>query len=79
MSTGTPSQSACMFCLQDTGKLHACLTMNLDYDLWQMATELQDTELLARISGGDLVSNRGQVPFKCFSAYISKYRNVQMK
>ena len=32
MSTGTPSQSACIFCSQDTGKLHACLTMNLDYD-----------------------------------------------
>ena len=56
MSTGTPSQSACMFCSQDTGKLHACLTTNLDYDLRQMATELQDTELPARISGGDLVA-----------------------
>ena len=31
----TPSQSACIFCSQDTGKLHACLTMNLDYDLRQ--------------------------------------------
>ena len=63
MSTGTPSKSACIFCSQDTGKLHACLTMNLDYDLWQMATELQDTELLARISGGDLVAMEAKIPF----------------
>ena len=51
MSTGTPSQSACIFFLQDKGKLYAGLSLNLDYDLRQMATELQDTELLARISG----------------------------
>ena len=42
--------------------------MNLDYDLWQMATELQDTELLERISGGDLVALEAKYHFKCLSA-----------
>ena len=30
--------------------------MKLDHNLRQMATELQDAELLARISGGDLIA-----------------------
>ena len=53
--------------------------MNLDYDLRQIATELQDTEseLLARISGGDLVAIEAKYHFNCLSAYKSKYRSVQ--
>ena len=39
--------------------------MNLDYDFQQMATELQDTELLARISGGDLVAIEAKYHFIC--------------
>ena len=39
--------------------------------------ELQDTELLARISGGDLVAIETKYHFKCLSAYKSKYRSVQ--
>ena len=37
--------------------------MSLDYDLQEMATEMQDTELQVRIPGCDF-SNRGQVPFQ---------------
>ena len=48
-----------------------------DYDLRQMATELQDTELLTRISGGDLVAIEAKYQFKWLSAYKSKYRSVQ--
>ena len=37
-----------------SGTLHNCATMTLDHAIRKMATELQDTSLLARISGGDL-------------------------
>lgn len=46
-------------------------------DLRQMATELQDTELLARISGGDLVAIEAKYHYNCLSAYKSKYRSIQ--
>ena len=44
--------SSCIFCLKMDGKLHQCSTMKLDTELRYMATELNDTTLLARISGG---------------------------
>ena len=51
--------------------------MTLDHDLRQMATDLQDTKLLARISGGDLVAIEAKYHFNCLSAYKSKYRSTQ--
>ena len=57
MLMGIPTQESCIFCTKIDGTLHACATMKLDHNLRQMATELQDAELLARISGGDLIAN----------------------
>lgn len=51
--------------------------MKLDHDLRQMATELQDTELLARISGGDLVAIEAKYHYNCLSAYKSRYQSIQ--
>ena len=56
MSMGIAKQDSCMFFTKITGTLHARATMKLDNDLRLMATELQDAELLARISCGDLIS-----------------------
>jgi len=55
-ASGIPDEEACIFCSQPSGKLHQCATMGLDNDLRKMATDLEDTSLLARISGGDLVA-----------------------
>ncbi|KAG1676996.1 hypothetical protein GQR58_014039 [Nymphon striatum] len=55
-SIGNPNQEACIFCLTVSGKMHKCSTMNLDHELRRWATGLNDTALLARISGGDLVA-----------------------
>ena len=76
-SVGTPSQASCIFCSEVSGKLHSCTTMTLDHDLCQMATDLQDTKLLARISGGDLVAIEAKYHFNCLSAYKSKYGSTQ--
>lgn len=63
----TPSQSSCVFCSEDNGKLHSCTTMTLDHDFRQMATELQDFMLLAIISGGDLVAIEARYHYNCLS------------
>ena len=44
--------TSCIFCFKMDGKLHQCSGMKLDTELRYMATELNDTTLLARISGG---------------------------
>lgn len=43
--------------------------MNLDSNLRQMATDLQDTRLLARISGGDLVATETKYHLGCLVQY----------
>ena len=55
-ASGIPDEEACIFCSKPSGKLHQCATMGLDNNLQKMATDMEDTRLLARISGGDLVA-----------------------
>ena len=49
-------EESCIFCSQVYGKLRKCSTMGLDHGLIRMAVYLQDTSLLAIISGGDLIA-----------------------
>ena len=74
---GMTKQDSCMFCTEITGTFHARATMILDNDLRLMATELQDAELLARISCGDLISIEAKYLYNCLSVYKSKYRSMQ--
>lgn len=71
-STQNTSQESCMFCLQTSGKLHECTTMNLDQSLRSMAKELQDGDLLARVSGGDLVAIEAKYHFEYMSGFKSR-------
>ena len=50
--------------------------MGLDNDLQKMATDLEDTRLLARISGGNLVAIEAKYHYNCLSAYKSRYRSL---
>jgi hypothetical protein len=47
---------ACLFCQQVDGHLHEVRTLGADENIRQMATELHDTELMARMEGGDLIA-----------------------
>ena len=70
---GIPTQVSCIFCI----KIDGTLPMKLDHNLRQMASELQDAELLARISGGDLIAKEAKYHYNCLSRYKSKYRSIQ--
>ena len=50
--------------------------MSLDKELRQMATEMQDTSLISRISGGDLVAIELKYHRSCLTAYKNRYRSA---
>ena len=71
------SKSACIFCDVDSGQLHNCSTMELDKELREMATELQDSLLLSKISGGDIIAIEAKYHINCLVSYKNRYRSFQ--
>lgn len=51
--------------------------MGLDKELRMMATALQDTTLMSKLSGGDLVAIEAKYHLNCLVAYRNQYRSMQ--
>ena len=66
-TSGNTDQESCIFCSVVSGN---CATMKLDHDIRRMATELQDSSLLVRISEGDLIAIEAKYHFNCLSVYF---------
>jgi hypothetical protein len=71
------NKELCIFCCEGRGKLHECATKKLDEDLRKMAIKLQDTALLARILGVDLVLIEAKYHLDCLIRYRNKYRSAR--
>ena len=69
------NEESCIFCSQASGKLHNCATMGLDCNLRRMATDLQDTTLMAKLSGGDVIAIEAKYHYNCLSAYKNQHRS----
>ena len=52
----SPEKNVCIFCGDESGLLHEFRTLEADSRVRSMATDLQDTALLAKIEGGDLIA-----------------------
>ena len=67
----------CLFCEkgQEEGELHQVSTFDADSDMRTMITELQDTRLLTRIDGGDLIAKEVKYHLKCLTALRNRYRS----
>ena len=67
----------CLFCEkgQEEGELHQILTFDADSNVRTMITELQDTQLLARIDGGDLIAKEMKYHLKCLTTLRNRYRS----
>ena len=70
-------KESCIFCSEMAGKLHECATMNIGDELRKMATELHDSNLLAKVSSGDVVAIEAKYHFECLSKYRNKHRALQ--
>jgi hypothetical protein len=77
LATGELNKELCIFCCEGRGKLHECATKKLDEDLRKMAIKFQDTALLARILGVDLVVIEAKYHLDCLMRYRNKYRSAQ--
>ena len=68
-----PNDKVCIFCSQTSGTLHLCFTMRLDHELRKMAEELQDTSMMSKLTGADLVVIDAKYRL---SAYKNRYRSL---
>lgn len=67
---------SCVFCSENTNEdLHECCTHNIDVRLRTMATEMEDTDLLAKLAGGDVIAIEAKYHSSCMTKYKNVYRS----
>ena len=64
---------------QEEGDLHLVSTFDADANIRFMITELQDTDLLARTEGGDLIARDAKYHLKCLVNLRNRYRSSTRK
>ena len=75
----TGSDEKCVFCDEKVGVLHSFSTMEADRNLRRIVTDLQDFELLAKISGGDLIAIEAKYHMNCLTNLRNMHRSFQRK
>ena len=68
-------EPVCFFCDKTTGDLRKVETMSLDTRVRQIAEELRDTKLLAKLSAGDMIAVDAQYHLKCLAALYNRERS----
>ncbi len=66
---------ACLFCQQENGHLHEFQTLEIDKTVRQMALELQETDVMARMEGGDLIALEAKYHLQCLTELRNRYRS----
>ena len=74
-------ENRCLLCGEGNklGLLHGFSTIEADRNLRRIVTDLQDFELLAKMSGGDLIAIDGKYHMKCLTNLRNKHRSHQRK
>ena len=69
----------CMFCEKglEEGDLHQILMFDADANIREMFTELQDTQLLAKIGTEDLIAKEVKYHLKCLIKLRNRYRSYK--
>ena len=75
----TGSDEKCVFCDKKVGVLHSFSTIEADRNLRRIVTDLQDFELLAKISGGDLIAIEAKSHMNCLTNLRNMHRSFQSK
>ena len=67
---------ACLFCQQDDGHLHEFRTLEADQNIRQMAVDLEDTQLIVRMEGGDVIALEAKCYLQCLTALRNRCRSL---
>ena len=67
---------ACIFCCKKHGQLHEFRTLGANENIRQMATQLQEIELMARMEGGDLIALEAKYHLECLTALRNRHRSL---
>ncbi|XP_041462085.1 uncharacterized protein LOC121413358 [Lytechinus variegatus] len=83
-ATPIPSQQAepvCFFCNKPGGneELHHASTMDIDKNVRRCATELGDTELIAKLCAGDMVAIKAKYHRNCLRSLYNRIRPIAPK
>uniref|UniRef100_UPI00358E1F74 uncharacterized protein n=1 Tax=Myxine glutinosa TaxID=7769 RepID=UPI00358E1F74 len=78
-STEKAQEAQCFFCRQPAGTdgLHEVATFQVDSKVRDWAALLEDTELLGRLSAGDMVAQEAKYHKKCLSVLHNRVRKAQ--
>ena len=66
-------QNICIFCDEQGNDLHQVLTLEVDRDVNEMALQMQDSQLIAKLAAGDMVAIEAKYHSRCMLAYKRKY------
>ena len=72
----SPEKNVCIFCGDESGLLHEFRTLEVDSRVRSMATDLQDTALLAKIEGGDLIALDAKYHLACLTQLRNWHRSL---
>ena len=70
------SKEVCFFCgCKGNENLHLVTSVSVDENVKMMATELQDTVLLAKLARRDMIATDSMYHLECMNAFRSKYKS----
>lgn len=69
----------CIFCGLSGEDLHHVTTLGVHDNVKKMATELQDTDLLAKLAAGDMIAIEAKYHRKCMLSLRHRYRSLIRK
>ena len=68
-------KTACIFCTMQGGHLHEFATLGTDNNVKSMARDLQETDLLTRLEGGDLIAKEAKYHLVCLVGLRNRHRS----
>ena len=77
-SDESQSTGRCFFCDKALGdKFHTAATSKLDHNVRQMATDLRDSRLLAKLSPGDMTATDAVYHKQCLTELLTRHRSLK--
>ena len=71
------NNKTCFFCEEPSNDLSSCQTVELNQKVTDMATEMGDSQILAKLCQDDMVAAKAKYHLKCLVEFKNKYRSFK--